>query len=345
MTISVIIPTYNRAAFIKTAIDSALQQTRAPDEVIVVDDGSTDDTPRILEHYGPPVRVIRQRNRGRSAARNVALAHATSDAIMFLDSDDWLMPTNLERCVEVLERRPEVGVVYTDGYIVDKQGTRITSRSETVRERPPTGMVLADLARRCFLTVSSMVRRNVMDGITFEEGRDYCEDYDVWRRLAVRCQFDYVDEPLMCYRFHDTMTITTRLVETLEAELEVQQRVMAMPEFERVPPRARAQAYCSHGAKQALLGRGDVGRRYFWRAIRSAPTYPGGYVLGAISLLGTRALQYAIVKRRQLQGNELGAEFGAQALSRQRNRSAPSSFSMPAPAQPELVAAERVTHG
>src|SRR5882724_669932 len=108
LSVSVIIPTYNRAAFVTVAVDSALNQTRVPDEIIVVDDGSTDETDRVLRQYGPPVRVVRQENRGRSAARNVGLSQATGDAVMFLDSDDLLMPRNIETCAQVLETHPAV---------------------------------------------------------------------------------------------------------------------------------------------------------------------------------------------------------------------------------------------
>src|SRR5262245_46865272 len=105
-SVSVIIPTYNRAAFIATAVESALKQTRPPDEILVVDDGSTDGTDSVLSEFRPPVRVIRQPNRGRSAARNTGLRAATGDAVIFLDSDDVLMPGCLESCVAALEAHP-----------------------------------------------------------------------------------------------------------------------------------------------------------------------------------------------------------------------------------------------
>ena len=113
LSIAVIIPTYNRAGFVAGAVESALGQTRRPDEVLVVDDGSTDDTLSILERYGPPVRVIRKnKNEGRSAARNTALIASRSDAVMFLDSDDLLLPHCLERMAAMFERCPELGVVW-----------------------------------------------------------------------------------------------------------------------------------------------------------------------------------------------------------------------------------------
>src|SRR5690242_12522755 len=90
LSVSVIIPTFNRAALVTQAIDSALSQTHAPDEIVVVDDGSTDATPELLAQYGPTIRVVRQENRGRSAARNAGIQNSRGDLILFLDSDDVL---------------------------------------------------------------------------------------------------------------------------------------------------------------------------------------------------------------------------------------------------------------
>lgn len=310
LSVSVIIPTYNRAAFVADAVDSVLAQTRAPDEVLVIDDGSTDGTDRVLSRFGPPVRVIRQPNRGRSAARNAGLRAATCDAVIFLDSDDMLMPNCIDRCVEVLERHPEVGVVYTDAHLADRAGRTMALYSEALPGARPSGKVLGELARRNFLTISSMVRRSCLAGATFDESMDYCEDYDFWRQLAARCDFYYVNEPLMRYRFHEAMTVSTRLGETLQNELEVQRRIMQTPQFTGLSRREKARTLCGHGIKNAMLGRTNVARRCFARAIGTAPGYLGGYPLLLLSLLGTGVLQYAILKRRELAGNKLGTKAG-----------------------------------
>jgi hypothetical protein len=238
-----------------------------------------------------------------------------------------------------------VGVVYTDVYITDRDGNKVALRSDTIGGQQPSGQVLGELARRCFLTVSSMVRSSMMQGIYFDETMHYCEDYDVWRRLAARCEFQYIHEPLMCYRFHESMTITTKLVETLEAELDVQRRIMAMPEFDKVHKRQKARAYCSHGAKEALLGRGSVGRRYFWRSVCADPLYLGSYPLLALSLLGTKALQIAIVQRRKLLGNQMGVAFADQALAQQRDPSTSEAFAMPDVRPPEIASVEGAARG
>jgi Glycosyl transferase family 2 len=329
LSVSVIIPTYNRAAFIAAAIDSALDQTCPPDAIIVVDDGSTDETPEILARYGPPVRVIRQENRGRSTARNTGLRAATGDAVFFLDSDDMLLPHCIERCVRILETRPEVGVVYTDVYLCDGEGNRVGLGSQETAGSHPSGMVLGELARRNFLTVTSLARRSCIGDETFEEGRRCAEDYDFWRRLAVRCHFQYVNEPLSCYRFHDAMITLTQYGALSRGQLEVQRRILEMPEFEALTRRERSRAFCSHGIKHAMLGATDVARRYFWKTIRTSPTYPGGYVLLLLSLLGTRPLQYAIVRQRKLAGNRLGTNAGQNDLFRDQRPDKRASMTSP----------------
>lgn len=329
LSVSVIIPTYNRATFIAAAIDSALDQTCPPDEIIVVDDGSTDETPEILAAYGAPVVVIRQTNGGESAARNTGLRAATGDAVFFLDSDDMLLPQCIERCVQTLEQCPEVGVVYTDAYLCNGEGTRVGICSQETAGSHPSGMVLGELARRNFLTVTSMVRRCCIGDDTFEEGMKCAADYDFWRRLAVRCHFQYVSEPLSCYRFHDAMITLTQYGALSKGQLEVQRRILEMPEFKALSRRERSRAFCSHGIKHGMLGATDVARRYFWKTICTSPAYPGGYVLLLLSLLGARPLQYAIVKQRKLAGNRLGTNAGQNDLFREQHPAKSASMTPP----------------
>jgi glycosyltransferase involved in cell wall biosynthesis len=291
-----------------------LNQSRVPDEVIVVDDGSTDGTHRLLAAYGPPVRVIRQPNGGRSAARNTGLRAAQGDLILCLDSDDLLAPRCLEHCAHVLEQNPAVSVVYTDAHVIDVDGRTVGLYSQVLRGHRPSGNVFGELARRCFLTVSSMVRRSCLEGAAFEVGMEHCEDYDLWRRLAARCEFQFLDEPLMCYRFHDGMTNAVEHVNILTSEIEVQRRFMAMPQFARLSRRQRARAYCTHGIKNAIVGRMTVARRFFRKALWTSPAYPGGIALTLVSLCGAPALRYAIVKRRRLAGNQLGTPLGPLAV-------------------------------
>lgn len=306
LSVGVIIPTYNRKSYITHAIASVLRQSRMPEQLTVVDDGSTDGTPDLLAEYGPPVRVIRQANRGRSAARNVGLNSTTTDAVIFLDSDDLMMPTCIERCAEVLERESDTGVVYTDGWVMDSNSNLRWRYSQAIGGCRPSGMVFGELAQQCFLTVTSMVRRSLLNDVNFEEGMEYCEDYDFWRRLAAQYRFQFVDEPLIAYRQHKEMTVASCQHDILEGEIKVRDRFLAMPEFNRLSMRAQARVYCVHGVRHAMCDRLDVAKYYFQKAVFACPTYVAGPALTMISFFGSDFLKSAIFKSRQMTGKKLG---------------------------------------
>src|SRR5262245_49416395 len=120
--VSVIIPSYNRAYIVGQAIESVLRQTYRPLEVVVVDDGSSDNTRAVVEQYGPPVRYFRQANAGVSAARNAGFRQARGAFVALLDSDDRWLPWKLSAQVALLRRFPEVGMVWTDMAAVDEKG-------------------------------------------------------------------------------------------------------------------------------------------------------------------------------------------------------------------------------
>lgn len=317
ITVSVIVPTYNRAAYIAAAVESAIAQTRRPDEILVVDDGSTDGTEELLRQFGPPVRVIRQDNRGRSAARNAGLQAAQGDAVIFLDSDDVLVPECIASFVGVLEANPDVGVVYGDAELVDAAGNLLCFYSEALPGARPSGAVLGELARRNFIVIASMVRREFLDGVRFDERLECAEDYDFWRQLAVRCAFHFVNRPFLRYRIHDAMTVSNMHEKTMKGEGKVQGRILAMPEFAHLKRSERARAYCIHGVKRAMLGKMRVARSMFRHSMRTAPTYLPAYPLWLTSLFGTRAIQYLILKRRKLAGNQLGSRNGMTAMMNQ----------------------------
>ncbi len=126
--VSVLIPTYNRDYILGAAIDSVLAQTYRPIEVVVVDDGSTDDTRALVEKYGPPVRYIYQENGGLAVARNTGLAAARGEFVAFQDSDDCWVPWKLQAQVAVMRHVPELALVWTDMTAVDPQGKVLNER-------------------------------------------------------------------------------------------------------------------------------------------------------------------------------------------------------------------------
>ena len=133
-SVTAAITTYDRARYLQGALDSVHAQTRPPDEVLVVDDGSTDDTPSVLAGYEDRIRVVRQENAGRSAARNTAVREARCDLLSFLDSDDRWTPDKLDRHVPVLEADPAVGLVHGHVEVIDGEGRPIAGETERHRE-------------------------------------------------------------------------------------------------------------------------------------------------------------------------------------------------------------------
>ncbi|OGD10797.1 MAG: glycosyl transferase [Candidatus Aminicenantes bacterium RBG_13_62_12] len=200
--ISVIIPAYNRAAFLSEALDSVLAQDyfeleprpRAF-EVLVVDDGSDDDTAAVVEGYGGRVRYVRRPHRGVSAARNAGLDRARGDFIAFLDSDDLWLRAKLRAQMSYLESFPEARVCCTEEIWV-RGGRRVNPRR---KHRKASGWIFNETLPLCLLSLSSaLFRREVFSELgVFDESLPACEDYDFGLRLALRYPIHFLSTPLI----------------------------------------------------------------------------------------------------------------------------------------------------
>jgi glycosyltransferase involved in cell wall biosynthesis len=202
--VSITIPTFNCARFIERAIDSALAQTYADYEIVVVDDGSTDDTRQVLARYGDKVRYVHQPNGGLSSARNLALAHASGELIAYLDADDIWYPHRLERQVAFLDARPDCGFVHSDVTIIDEADRVLHQRFNAETRRPvPEGACTLDLLRRCHVQVPTVLeRRACIERVGNFDGRlKTAQDYLHWIRIAMAgMAVGYIAEPLAMYR-------------------------------------------------------------------------------------------------------------------------------------------------
>jgi len=209
--VSVIIPAYQDADHIRAAVDSGLAQTYADREVIVVDDGSTDDTLKVLAAYGDAVRVISQPNRGPSAARNRGIQQAQGEWVAFLDADDTWLPEKLARQMPLFQKGDGVGLVCSDTYFVDSQGLR--PRTGFMDNPPCAGRVLKTIFTASFIPTSTVVvRKACLDQVGgFDEGLRTCEDLDLWLRIAAEWEIDFVAEPLARYRISDGQLSSQRV--------------------------------------------------------------------------------------------------------------------------------------
>lgn len=203
--VSVIIPCYNRALYVGEAIDSVLDQTYENFELLVVDDGSTDQSLAIIRTFGDRVRTLQHPggvNRGQSAAINLGLARSDGEYVAILDSDDYWALDKLEKQVAVLQAHPEVGLVYGNARIVDDYGNLLHLRYGTDhQELNETGRILAD----CYFSVpsNSLVRRSVFDTVgAFNEGLRAAQDHDMAIRIAEATRLAYIPDVMFHYRRH-----------------------------------------------------------------------------------------------------------------------------------------------
>jgi glycosyltransferase involved in cell wall biosynthesis len=203
--VSVVIPTYNYGRFVCQAVDSALAQTYSPLEVIVVDDGSTDDTRQRLQSFGQEIRYVYQQNKHLSAARNNGIREARGVFIALLDSDDIWAPEKLARQVELFDRFPDIGLVGTESFSIDDQGSRVKPDNEDPCVGQFVEVALGDLLEAGMFGPSSVVIRNECLDVVglFDETLRSVEDLDMWLRVAARYGVLKLLEPLTGLRVHN----------------------------------------------------------------------------------------------------------------------------------------------
>ena len=205
ISISVLIPAYNRAGVIGEALSSVRSQTRAPAETIVVDDASTDGTAELAEQNG--ARVIRlKKNRGAAAARNEGIRAANGDAIALLDSDDFWEPNHLATVGALLEENPDAAAAASSIRMV---GTRTGVWKGRIPEGPPTVVIREAFKDWLTPTSTTLVRREALLAVGgYDESERYSEDFDLWLRLARRFRFVASREITGNWRLHESQVST-----------------------------------------------------------------------------------------------------------------------------------------
>jgi len=203
MKISVVIPCYNAAPYLGEALDSVLGQTYAAEEVIVVDDGSTDESAAIAEAYGPPVRVIRQENQGESVARNKAMDLAKGDWIALLDADDRWELSKLEKQVNAfISSNDEITCIYTDVYFF--QGAQRLHDITYPESHSKPDFRAQMLITGGVVPTTAMVRAEIARRVRFPEEIRHAEDMIFFAQLRDHGPFLRIPEPLAGYRISST---------------------------------------------------------------------------------------------------------------------------------------------
>lgn len=277
--VSVVIPAYNAAWCVAHAIDSVLAQAFLDFELIVVDDGSTDDTPAVLARYGSAVRVVRQPNRGLAGARNRGIREAAGRYVAFLDADDRWLPGKLERQVALLDARPELAFCSTAARVEGPGGEDLGlwrcrgagfagARPGAGGEAAASAAVLgAQAALESIFAVNAFVagsgsavlaRRRALDQAGgFDESLASLEDIDMWMRLAAHGGYACIDEPL---------AVILKRADSMSGNLEVMRHaaITVMRKNRHLLPPARRGAFWRH----AYAGMLSDYAKWAWRARR-----------------------------------------------------------------------------
>lgn len=238
--VSVIMPAYNGEPFITKAIESVLAQTYPNWELIVVDDGSTDNTAKIVSSFQDSRMVyVFQENCGQAAALNHGLELARGKYITTLDVDDWFDPNSLGERAVFLDDHDDYDVVYGDGVFCDKDGNRLKLFSE-LRASEVTGDVFGVMLSNSFFGTGAnvMVRKSALEKyeIRYDTSIVWCQDYDLYLRLAEKCKWGYVNSIMVWYRLHhENMTVTMPSGRRLESLVRTKLKALASKRFAAIP--------------------------------------------------------------------------------------------------------------
>lgn len=293
--VSVIIPTYNRAAWVSRAIDSVLAQTYRPIEILVVDDGSMDNTPTVLSEYGNQITIIRQDNQGVSHARNTGLRQVNGEYVAFLDSDDIWGHNKISDQVNTLRQNPQALVCYTWYIYVDERGRFLRAFQPSY-----DGDIFDQLYFNNFIITPSILTRRecFWDGDVlrhqFDTSINYWEDWQVWLELALSWEFCCVPKYLVCVTDHADRVFKKGRNERIRSDLyRIEAALRSNPVSSRRLLALGAPALAMQIIRSAHLGLMINGRccalADFFRALRLYPFCPPAYT-GIVQTIVGRAL-------------------------------------------------------
>lgn len=285
--IAVVIPAYNAGRFINEAIESVRAQTTSQWECVIVDDGSTDETPsRLAAYRDPRIRWVRQDNSGERAARARGFSLTSASKIVFLDADDRLYPDALARWVSFLDKHVAAGVAYGERTLIDEGGNPFGLKWKAVLNRHPQGDVLESILRRPFLSTPSQacLRREAVPPAEWLGDRAPCGDWLLLAGAAMHHTFAYIGRaPLVQYRVRRSSLMRSiasdpRSVADIREFNEFFHRLFSFPGMKSrfgtaklADLRRATEASCFAIKGQELLRHNEPGaaRRHFSAALRS----------------------------------------------------------------------------
>ncbi len=271
--VSVVTATYNMGRYIRETVDSILAQTHGRLELIIVDDGSTDDTPEVLAAYAgePRVRLVRQANTGQTAAKNRGLREARGEFIGFCDADDRWLPDKLARQLPRFEGAPRLGVVYGDFDCIDGEGRPTTTPRWPCFSGRITGKLLVD---NFVHFPTALVRREAVEQAGgFDESLTMAIDYDLWLRISLDWDFLHVPETVVEYRLWEGQ-MSHRTGERLDNAFRMMKRFLADHPGSVTPAESRyawTYTYVTRACWHAGQGRIRAAASDYLRAARRRP--------------------------------------------------------------------------
>lgn len=200
--VSVVIPTYNHARYLRYALDSVINQSYSNLEVFVIDDGSTDSTTELVKSYGSKINYVYKANGGTPSALNLGLSRATGKYICWLSADDMLIEEKVSKQVGLMESDPSLGFSYTSFVVIDANGKKQYNVNSAYFSDKRE--MVTKLMEGCFINGSSvMMRSSALKAIgNFDESLPQAHDYDLWFRFLHHYSCGFLEESLLAYRWH-----------------------------------------------------------------------------------------------------------------------------------------------
>lgn len=277
MKVSVIIPTLNRSEKLRRALSSVLAQTYSSYEVIVVDDGSSNDEAKTIQHIVdeiPNARlIVNSLNRGAAYSRNIAANNANGEILSFLDSDDWWLPNKLQRHIEVLSDS-EISVCYNSA-IVTRSG-EIGGKTKVGRAHPSNRSMNVSLSAWNFVGGCSLVsiRRHAFEDVDgFDENLSSCEDWHLWIKLARKYEWHFVPEVLGFYDVGPHVRLTTSEKKVRDAHTSIFQFAKETSLTHRDLAYVEAMHQYVNAEIALMFGDGTEARRNIFASLRAFPTF------------------------------------------------------------------------
>lgn len=270
--VSVVMPVYNSAKYVFESITSVLNQSYKNIELIIINDGSTDDSDYIIKKFRtePKIKYIYQDNKGPSATRNCGILSSKGNYIAFLDSDDVWLEDKLERQLQKI-KQDGADIIYSDRFNIDIDGNIIS------RKKPLfySGNIIEALYIDNFICLSSsLLRKDVFKKVgLFNESLHMSEDYEFWLRAALQCTFCFVDEALVKYRIHPNQS-SARYIERLEAISQIYKLIDPILRNKinsKTLNKSKALHYCNWGYYHSSSGNKTDAIKMYLKALKHTP--------------------------------------------------------------------------